>query len=163
MLMPRLSPGSLWISTSWGSPHELAAVGGGDVYCDVTMAGASTEELVSGKCDWGEVGDRVTASTCSSCGRAGRRLEGVEALEVDLPPSTLLGDCWPEDWLVVLGWERLELKEHSKTISLTPNNAEIFCINHENQMVPFQIEIINILISSSRFILIPMLWGYSHY
>ena len=40
---------------------------------------------------------------------------------------------------------------------------EYFCINHRNKRV-FQFEIIiNVLVSSFRFILLPMLWVYGHY
>ena len=49
------------------------------------------------------------------------------------------------------------------TACTNPHSAEIFCINHGEQRV-FQLKnIINVLVSSFRFIWIPMLWVYDHW
>ena len=51
-----------------------------------------------------------------------------------------------------------------KQIPLTLKTLRYFCINHGDQRIFFQFEImINVLFRCFRFVLIPMLWVYKHY
>ena len=99
ILMPRLSLSCRCISTFRGGPQELA----GDCRSnDCCCLRGDISGFENACCPGLEVTAAVVAAALAvavpSSGARGPGAEGVEAFEVERPPSTLLGgDCSPEE------------------------------------------------------------------
>lgn len=103
--MPKLSLPSRRISTLRGGPQELA----GDWTSNRSCREEPTASTLSGLMTYA-AGVEVFSP---SSGDKAPGAEGVEALDADRPPSTLLGgDCSPEE--VWLGCTRDALQEECK-------------------------------------------------